>query len=199
MTPIDPSKTELTESATEFATESATEFATLAGGCFWCVEAVFANIKGVHSAISGYMGGAVRNPSYEAVCDKTTGHAEVVHIQFDPTIVSYETLLNVFFTAHDPTTLNRQGADVGPQYRSAIFYHSEKQRDIANAVIKTVDAEGVWQDPIVTELTVASHFWPAEDHHQSYYERVGGKNPYCSVVITPKVSKFRKQFAHLLK
>jgi peptide-methionine (S)-S-oxide reductase len=175
------------------------EIATLAGGCFWCVEAVYANIRGVQSAVSGYMGGSVSNPSYEAVCDKTTGHAEVVQVTFDPAVVSYETLLKVFFTAHDPTTPNRQGNDVGPQYRSAIFFHSEAQEQTARRVIALVNQEGVWPDPIVTEVTAASQFWSAEEHHQGYFERVGARNGYCTVVIAPKVSKFKKQFAHLLK
>jgi peptide-methionine (S)-S-oxide reductase len=175
------------------------ETATLAGGCFWCVEAVFTQMKGVHSAVSGFMGGAVSNPSYEAVCDKTTGHAEVVQLQFDPSVVSYETLLKVFFTAHDPTTPNRQGNDIGPQYRSAIFYHSSEQEVTARRVMAQIDSEGIWQDPIVTEINAATTMWPADEHHQGYFERVGGRNPYCSVVIAPKVSKFKKQFSHLLK
>jgi peptide-methionine (S)-S-oxide reductase len=175
------------------------ETATLAGGCFWCIEAVFTQMKGVQSSVSGFMGGAVNNPSYEAVCDKTTGHAEVIQLQFDPTVVSYETLLKVFFTAHDPTTPNRQGNDVGPQYRSAIFYHSAEQEATARRVIAEIEKEAIWQDPIVTEINPVATMWPADQPHQGYFERVGSRNPYCAVVIAPKVSKFKKQFAHLLK
>jgi peptide-methionine (S)-S-oxide reductase len=175
------------------------EVAIFAGGCFWCVEAVFAQIKGVQSAVSGYTGGTMNNPDYEAVCGKTTGHAESVQITFDPSQVSYETLLKVFFTAHDPTTLNQQGGDVGPHYRSAIFYTSPSQLETAHRVIAEVNQSAVWRYPVVTEVTAASRFWPAEDYHQGYFERVGARNGYCTVVIEPKVVKFKKSFAHLLK
>ena len=167
------------------------EMATLGGGCFWCVEAVFVELNGIEKVVSGYMGGHVENPTYEQICTKTTGHAEVVQVVFDPEVVSYETVLEVFFTTHDPTTLNRQGADVGPQYRSAIFYHDEGQKESADSVIARFNKEEIWANPIVTEVTAASAFYPAEDYHQNYY----ANNPYqgyCMAVIRPKVAKLRK-------
>lgn len=173
------------------------EVATLGAGCFWCVEAVFQDLKGVYKVESGYMGGEVEDPSYKAVCSGTTGHAEVAQLTFDPEIISFETLLEVFWTTHDPTTLNRQGADVGTQYRSAIFYHSEEQRKTAEASKKGF-ATKLWDDPIVTEVTPASTYYPAEDYHQNYYS----ENPnagYCRIVINPKVRKVRENFSHLLK
>jgi peptide-methionine (S)-S-oxide reductase len=175
------------------------EVATLAGGCFWCLEAVFDQLKGVQSVESGYMGGARPNPSYEQVCSGTTGHAEVVRVTFDPRELSYRDLLAVFFTIHDPTTLNRQGNDAGTQYRSAIFYHSEEQKRAAEELVKRLDAEKLWKDPIVTEIAPASTFYIAEDYHQEYFARVGNANPYCSYVIEPKVAKFRKKFVERLK
>jgi peptide-methionine (S)-S-oxide reductase len=175
------------------------EVATLAGGCFWCLEAVFDQLKGVQSVESGYMGGARPNPSYEQVCSGTTGHAEVVRVTFDPRELSYRDLLAVFFTIHDPTTLNRQGNDAGTQYRSAIFYHSEEQKRAAEEIVKRLDAEKLWKDPIVTEIAPASTFYIAEDYHQEYFARVGNANPYCSYVIEPKVAKFRKKFVERLK
>jgi peptide-methionine (S)-S-oxide reductase len=175
------------------------EVATLAGGCFWCLEAVFDQLKGVQSVESGYMGGARPNPSYEQVCSGTTGHAEVVRVTFDPRELSYRDLLAVFFTIHDPTTLNRQGNDAGTQYRSAIFYHSEEQKRAAEEIVKRLDAEKLWKDPIVTEIAPASTFYIAEDYHQEYFARVGSANPYCSYVIEPKVAKFRKKFVERLK
>jgi len=175
------------------------EVATLAGGCFWCLEAVFDQLKGVESVESGYMGGATPKPTYEQVCGGRTGHAEVVQVTFDPDIVSYRDLLQVFFTIHDPTTLNRQGNDVGTQYRSAIFTHSPGQERTAREVIAKLAAEKVWNDPIVTEVVPASTFFVAEGYHQEYFARVGAANPYCSVVIEPKVSKFRKQYLDRLK
>jgi len=175
------------------------EVATLAGGCFWCLEAVFDQLKGVQSVESGYMGGARPNPSYEQVCTGTTGHAEVVRVTFDPRELSYRDLLAVFFTIHDPTTLNRQGNDAGTQYRSAIFYHSEEQKRAAEELVKRLDAEKLWKDPIVTEIAPASTFYIAEDYHQEYFARVGSGNPYCSYVIEPKVAKFRKKFVERLK
>jgi len=175
------------------------EVATLAGGCFWCLEAVFDQLKGVQSVESGYMGGARPNPSYEQVCTGTTGHAEVVRVTFDPRELSYRDLLAVFFTIHDPTTLNRQGNDAGTQYRSAIFYHSEEQKRAAEELVKRLDAEKLWKDPIVTEIAPASTFYIAEDYHQEYFARVGSANPYCSYVIEPKVAKFRKNFVKRLK
>ncbi|KXK15666.1 MAG: peptide methionine sulfoxide reductase [Chloroflexi bacterium OLB15] len=174
------------------------ETATLAGGCFWCLEAVYDQLKGVTDVVSGYMGGSVVNPSYEAVCTGRTGHAEVVQIQYDPSVISYKDLLHVFFTIHDPTTLNRQGADVGTQYRSAIYYHTPEQKQIAEETIAEVNSEQIWNAPIVTEVTAAETFYPAEDYHQEYFV----KHPYagyCQVVIAPKVSKFRQKYFQQLK
>jgi len=172
--------------------------ATLAGGCFWCLEAVYDELKGVHSVESGYAGGHVDNPSYRAVCSGTTGHAEVVQIHFDPNVVSYRDLLNVFFTIHDPTTLNRQGADIGTQYRSAIFYHDEEQKKVAEEVIRDLNAQKIWDNPIVTEVTKFDKFYVAEDYHQEYFAK-NPYQPYCQVVVAPKVSKFRKHFLEMLK
>ncbi|HSL31361.1 MAG TPA: peptide-methionine (S)-S-oxide reductase MsrA [Anaerolineales bacterium] len=172
--------------------------ATLAGGCFWCLEAVYDEIKGVHSVESGYAGGHVDNPSYREVCNGTTGHAEVVQVHFDPNVVSYRDLLNVFFAIHDPTTLNRQGADVGTQYRSAIFYHNDEQKQIAEELIKDLSAQELWGRPIVTEVTKFDKFYVAEDYHQEYYAR-NRYQPYCVAVVAPKVSKFRKHFLEMLK
>jgi peptide-methionine (S)-S-oxide reductase len=174
------------------------EIATLAGGCFWCLEAVFADLRGVARVVSGYSGGHVENPTYRAVCDGTTGHAEVVQITFDPRAVSYRELLEVFFTIHDPTTLNRQGGDVGTQYRSAIFYHSPEQRDAATEIIILLDATRVWDAPIVTEIVPFEVFYPAEDYHQEYYLN-NASQPYCQAVIAPKVSKFRQKYLEQLK
>jgi peptide-methionine (S)-S-oxide reductase len=173
--------------------ESNEEIATLAGGCFWCLEAVFADLRGVSRVVSGYAGGHVENPTYRAVCDGTTGHAEVVQITFDPRAVSYKELLEVFFTIHDPTTLNRQGGDVGTQYRSSIFYHSPEQRETAAQVIAELDAARVWDAPIVTEVVPLDVFYPAEDYHQEYY-RNNESQPYCRAVIAPKVAKFRQKY-----
>lgn len=175
-----------------------TEIATLAGGCFWCLEAVFDQLQGVQAVESGYMGGDSPNPSYEAVCTGETGHAEVVRITFDPAVVSYRDLLAVFFTIHDPTTLNRQGADVGTQYRSVIFTHSPEQEATARAVIQELEAAHLWPDPIVTEVVPAQPFYLAEDYHQEYFAHNGGQ-PYCQVVIAPKVAKFRKHYLNKLK
>ena len=175
-----------------------TEVATLAGGCFWCLEAVYDELRGVLSVESGYSGGSVENPTYRQVVTGTTGHAEVVRVTFDPEVVSFKEILEVFFTIHDPTTLNRQGADVGPQYRSAIFYHDEEQRRVAEEVISELETEGVWDDPIVTEVTPFDTFYVAEDYHQEYFRR-NGYQPYCQVVISPKVAKFRKQYLERLK
>jgi peptide-methionine (S)-S-oxide reductase len=174
------------------------ETATLGGGCFWCLEAVYDDLRGVESVVSGYAGGHVANPSYDAVCAGTTGHAEVVQVTFDPAEVSFREILDVFFTIHDPTTLNRQGADVGTQYRSAIFYASDEQKQAAGQAIRDLEAEEVWESPIVTEVVPLTEFYPAESYHQEYYAR----NPragYCQVVIAPKVSKFRKQYLDRLK
>ena len=162
------------------------------------MEAIFQNLKGVYTVEAGYSGGTVENPTYEAVCTGTTGHAEVAQITFDPDVISYETLLNVFFRTHDPTTLNKQGADVGTQYRSAIFYENEEQKETAEKVKAEVETAGVWSDPIVTEITPLKDYYPAEDYHQNYYNNNPNKG-YCSAVIAPKLSKFFKEFDHLLK
>ena len=172
--------------------------ATLAGGCFWCLEAVFDEVKGVHGVESGYAGGTIPNPSYREVCGGDTGHAEVVQVHFDPNIVSYRDLLNVFFAIHDPTTLNRQGADAGTQYRSAIFCHDDEQKQIVEELIKDLNAQKIWDRPIVTEVTRLDRFYMAEDYHQEYFAR-NPYQPYCQAVVAPKVSKFRKHFLELLK
>lgn len=174
------------------------EVATLAGGCFWCLEAVYEDLRGVEKVESGYSGGTVEDPTYRQVCTGTTGHAEVVQITFDPEVVSFRELLEVFFTIHDPTTPNRQGHDVGTQYRSAIFYHDEDQRQAAEETISEIEAKGVWDDPIVTEVVPFEKFYVAEDYHQEYF-RNNQYQPYCQVVIAPKVAKFRKQYLEKLK
>lgn len=174
------------------------EVATLAGGCFWCLQPLFKNLKGVDRVECGYAGGHTEDPTYEDVCSDSTGHAESVQITFDPAVFSYEDLLRVFFTVHDPTTLNRQGADVGTQYRSAVFYHTPEQKAAAEKVIHELEAEGAWGDPFVTEVTPLTHFYRAEEYHQDYYR----KNPYagyCVAVVRPKVAKFRKKYADRLK
>jgi len=174
------------------------EVATLAGGCFWCLEAAFSELKGVAGVRSGYAGGTVPNPTYEHVCSGTTGHAEVVQVQFDPDVVSFDDLLHVFFTIHDPTTLNRQGGDVGTQYRSAIFYHSPEQKSTAERVIAQLQAEGLWDAPVVTELKPLDTFYPAEEYHRDYYRRNPNQG-YCRAVIAPKVAKVRKVYFDRLK
>jgi len=174
------------------------EVATLAGGCFWCLEAVYDDLQGVLDVVSGYAGGQVPHPSYEDVCSGETGHAEVVQITFDPVQVSYRELLEVFFTLHDPTTLNRQGADVGTQYRSAIFYHTPEQQTVAEQVMAELTAAGLWPQPIVTQVVPLDAFYPAEDYHQEYFRR----NPYqgyCRAVVAPKVAKFRQKYLAKLK
>ena len=171
---------------------------TLAGGCFWCLEAVYVELQGVEKVISGYAGGAVPNPSYEQVCSGATGHAEVVQVAFDPGVVTYEDLLGVFFTIHDPTTLNRQGNDIGTQYRSAIFYHDEEQKTAAERAISDITDAGIWSRPIVTETVPLTDFYPAEAYHQDYFAR-NPYQPYCQVVVAPKVAKFRKQYFSRLK
>ena len=173
------------------------EIATFGAGCFWCVEAVFQDLRGVEKAVSGYAGGKIDNPSYREVCSGLTGHAEVVQIHFNPSLVSYETLVQVFFATHDPTTLNRQGADAGTQYRSVIFFHDEKQREIAER-LKREFAPTLWLNPVVTEISPAPRFFEAENYHQNYFK----DNPlqgYCQIVINPKIQKFRKTYANLLK
>ena len=174
------------------------EVATLAGGCFWCLEAAFQDLKGVENVQSGYAGGRVANPSYEDVCTGTTGHAEVVQITFDPQVVSFEDLLHVFFTIHDPTTLNRQGADVGTQYRSAIFYHTPEQKATAERVIAELQAQKLWEEPVVTELKPLEAFYPAEEYHRDYFRRNPNQG-YCRAVIAPKVAKVRKLYFDRLK
>ena len=174
------------------------ETATLGGGCFWCLEAVYQELKGVIKVDSGYAGGRMANPTYQQVCGGNTGHAEVVQVTFDPQVVSYKELLEVFFTIHDPTTLNRQGADVGEQYRSVIFYHSPEQKAAAEATLSELGGQGLWSRPIVTQLEPLETFYPAEEYHRDYYRR----NPYqgyCQAVISPKVGKFRQKFLEKLK
>lgn len=174
------------------------EVATLAGGCFWCLEAVYLGLRGVERVVSGYMGGHTARPTYRDVCEGDTGHAEVVRIEFDPAELSFRDLLDVFFTIHDPTTPNRQGNDVGTQYRSAIFHHTPEQKRIAEEVIADLAARKVWRDPIVTEVTPAATFHEAEPYHQDYFAR-NGHQPYCQVVVAPKVAKFRKEFGDRMK
>lgn len=171
---------------------------TLAAGCFWCVEAIFQDIKGVETVVSGYANGTVKNPSYKEVCSGKTGHAEVVQLTYNPEVVSLTKILEVFFQTHDPTTLNRQGGDVGTQYRSAIFYHTMEQKEIATDVFNKLDDSGAFLDPIVTEITEFTNFYPAEDYHQDYFE-LNGEQPYCSAVVRPKVEKFKKAFSDILK
>jgi peptide-methionine (S)-S-oxide reductase len=175
------------------------ETATLAGGCFWCLEAVYDELKGVESVESGYMGGEAPNPTYEQVCGGNTGHAEVVRVTFDPAQVSYQDLLGIFFSIHDPTTLNRQGNDVGTQYRSAIFYGTPEQERIAREMVAKLERDKTFSRPIVTEIAPAAPFHMAEAYHQEYFRRVGAGNPYCSFVVEPKVTKFRKQYMDRLK
>lgn len=174
------------------------EIATLGGGCFWCVEAVLKELKGVEKVESGYSGGHTENPTYHDICTGTTGHIEVVQATFDPEIISFRDILSVFFATHDPTTKDRQGADVGPQYRSAVLYHDEEQKKVAEEYIAELEASGVWSDPIVTEVTAFEEFYVAEDYHQDYFENNPGQ-PYCQVIIAPKVAKFRKENLERLK
>ncbi len=174
------------------------ERATLGGGCFWCVEAPLGELRGVERAVSGYAGGSVPNPSYELVCTGGTGHAEVVQVTFDPSVISYRELLEVFFTIHDPTTPNRQGADVGTQYRSAIFYHSPEQLQAAEEVIRELDEAGEWDAPVVTQLAPLEAFYPAEEYHQDYFAR-NPERPYCQIVVAPKVAKVRQKYLARLK
>ena len=175
-----------------------TEIATLGGGCFWCLDATFEQVEGIASVVSGYAGGSRPNPTYEAVCSGTTGHAEVVQLTFDPSVITFREILEIFFALHDPTTLNRQGADVGTQYRSVIFAHSPDQEETARALISELEVDGTWPDPVVTELTHLAEFFPAEEYHQQYFRR----NPdqgYCQAVISPKVAKLRQRFASKLR
>jgi peptide-methionine (S)-S-oxide reductase len=180
------------------STEQTREQATLGGGCFWCLEAVYKELRGVERVVSGYAGGHVQDPTYREVCEGTTGHAEVVQVTFDPRAVTFRELLEVFFTIHDPTTLNRQGGDIGTQYRSAVFYHTPEQRETAEQVMGELMAAGVWDSTIVTEVVALDKFYPAEGYHQDYFEN-NAAQPYCRAVVAPKVSKFRKQFLEKLK
>lgn len=174
------------------------ETATLGAGCFWCVEAVFDDLKGVEDVVSGYSGGHTENPTYREVCSETTGHAEVTQIKFNPEEISFADILRVFFAVHDPTTLNRQGNDIGSSYRSAIFYHDDEQKRVAEEIIKEVTEAQIYDDPIVTEVTKFDKFYPAEDYHQEYFAN-NPTQPYCAAVVAPKVAKFRKQFVSRLK
>jgi peptide-methionine (S)-S-oxide reductase len=174
------------------------ETATFGSGCFWCTEAVFERLEGVESVVSGYAGGTVENPTYRQVTSGTTGHAEVTQIMFDPKVISFAELLEIFWKTHDPTTLNRQGADVGTQYRSAIFYHNAEQKELAEKYKKELDESGVFEDPIVTEISALTNYYPAEDYHQDYYNE-NPAQPYCSFVIAPKIEKFEKVFKDKLK
>lgn len=174
------------------------EIATLGGGCFWCLEAVYDQLKGVKDVVSGYSGGSVNNPTYKQVCTGATGHAEVVQLKFDQQVISFSEILQIFFSIHDPTTLNRQGNDVGTQYRSVIFYHDENQHSIACEVMKEIERARIWNRPFVTDVIPFETFFPAEDYHQEYFEN-NSQQPYCQVVIAPKVAKFRKQFMDRLK
>lgn len=174
------------------------ETATLGGGCFWCVEAIYQDLEGVHKVVSGYSGGSVENPTYEQVCTKTTGHAEVVQVTFDPEILSFEEILTIFWLTHDPTTPDQQGNDVGPQYRSVIYYHDEAQKEIAERSKVETDASDLWPNPIVTEIAPLATFYDAEGYHQNYFKD-NPVQPYCQVVINPKVQKFRQAFQDRLK
>jgi peptide-methionine (S)-S-oxide reductase len=187
-----------TDMPKEGAGTAAREVATLGGGCFWCLEAVFEQLRGVEKVESGYAGGRTANPTYQQVCSGGTGHAEVVQVTFDPAVVFYRDILDVFFATHDPTTLNRQGADVGTQYRSAIFYHTPQQKEVAERRIAELNAAGIWDAPIVTEVVPFREFYQAEDYHQGYY-RENPAQPYCRAVISPKVAKFRKEFSARLR
>lgn len=178
--------------------KAVTEVATLGGGCFWCQEAVFEQLRGVEAVVSGYAGGHVPDPSYEEVCGKRTGHAEVVQVTFDPAVISYRALLEVFFATHDPTTKDRQGNDVGPQYRSAVFYHSDEQRVVAEQLILEYERDGVFPGPVVTGVTAFTNFYPAEGYHQGYF-RGNPSQPYCAFVVAPKVAKTRAKYAGMLK
>lgn len=188
----------MSEQAASQPNQTGSEVTTLGGGCFWCLEAVYIELKGVERVVSGYSGGSVANPSYEQVCSGRTGHAEVVQLTYDPELISFKEILQVFFTIHDPTTLNRQGADVGTQYRSAIFYHNPQQKRVAEELIAELNESNLWPDPIVTEVTPFERFYEAEEYHQEYYAN-NPNQPYCQVVIAPKLAKFRKTYLEELK
>ena len=179
-------------------TSNAIELATIGGGCFWCTEAVFLEVKGVKKVVSGYAGGHVRNPTYEQVCGKKTGHAEVIQVSFDPSVISYREILEIFFGTHDPTTRDQQGGDVGPQYRSAVFTHSPEQAQVARELVAELDRDQTFGASLVTEVAPFTEFYSAEQYHQRYFAR-NAAQPYCAAVVSPKVSKFRKKFAHKLR
>ena len=195
---VKSTKTESEKSEMDSTQDMNLEKATFGGGCFWCTEAIYERVEGVHSVVSGYAGGTVKNPTYKQVCDGTTGHAEVTQITYDPKVVSYDELLEIFFKTHDPTTLNRQGADIGTQYRSVIFYHNDEQKQKAEYYKSELNKSGAWDNPVVTEISPLINFYSAEDYHQDYY----ANNPnqgYCAFVIGPKVEKFEKVFKNKLK
>jgi peptide-methionine (S)-S-oxide reductase len=196
----DPEKTMITadESDKKNPTPPKTALATLGGGCFWCTEAVFLRVRGVKKVVSGYTGGTKKNPTYKDICTGLTGHAEVIQIEYDPSVVTFEQILDVFFYTHDPTTKNRQGADVGTQYRSAVFYHDQTQKETTEKVIAELNKSGDFDNPIVTTIEELKVFYPAEDYHQDYFSQ-NPSNPYCMAVVGPKVSKFRKRYKELLK
>ena len=191
-------RTEAKTSQKEKPMQNKTEIATLGGGCFWCIEAIYERVRGVIKVTSGYSGGHVENPTYEQVSTGTTGHAESVQIEFDPTVISYNEILDIFWQIHDPTQLNRQGNDIGPQYRSVIFYHNERQKEIALKSKAELEKEKIFDKPIVTEITAFKRFYPAESYHKNYYDR-NSDEPYCQLVITPKLQKFKKRFSEYLK
>ena len=191
-------RTEAKTSQKEKPMQNKTEIATLGGGCFWCIEAIYERVRGVIKVTSGYSGGHVENPTYEQVSTGTTGHAESVQIEFDPTVISYNEILDIFWQIHDPTQLNRQGNDIGPQYRSVIFYHNERQKEIALKSKAELEKEKIFDKPIVTEITAFKRFYPAESYHKNYYDR-NSDEPYCQLVITPKLQKFKKHFSEYLK
>lgn len=193
-----PTKAQKSNTSTKHMNSEHLAKATFGEGCFWCAEAVFEEVKGVKSVVAGYAGGHVKNPTYEQVSSGTTGHAEVARITYDPSVVSYRELLEVFWHTHNPTTLNRQGADVGTQYRSVIFYHNEKQKETAEESLKKTEKSGLWDDPIVTKIVPLKNYSKAENYHQNYYKNHPNAG-YCSIVIAPKLKKFRKEFAYLLK
>ena len=184
---------------TDLSAPGKTEIATFANGCFWCTEAIFEELEGVISATSGYTGGQIENPTYKQVCSGETGHAECLQIEYDPSKITFDELLAVFWETHDPTTLNRQGADAGTQYRSGVFYHNEEQKEKAEKYKAALDKSGAFDKPIVTEITAFNKFYPAEDYHQQYFENNENANPYCKIVIRPKLDKFRKVFKDKLK
>ena len=186
------------EDKKEMKVSEKTEIATLGGGCFWCIEAIYTRVKGVNKVTSGYAGGHVANPTYEQVSSGTTGHAEVVQIEFNPAKITYQEILNIFWQIHDPTQLNRQGNDIGTQYRSVIFYHNDRQKEIAEQSKKELEQAKVFDKPIVTEISAFEHFYPAENYHKNYYDR-NSSEPYCQLVINPKLQKFKKHFSEYLK